>query len=84
MVMEIAEIKAVEEIEEVSNGEEAITTHQKDDSLVLDEISKAHISENDLRATEETDRVSNWVMDPLDDAPMKTINQLKELAIESL
>jgi len=57
----------------VSNGEEVITTHQEDEGLVLDEISKVHVSENDLGVTEETDRVSEWVMDPLDDAPTKTI-----------
>ena len=57
----------------VSNGEEVITTHQEDEGLVLDEISKVHVSENDLGVTEETDRVSEWVMDPLDDAHMKTI-----------
>jgi len=50
---------------------------------VLDEISEAHIFENDL-GVKETDRVSEWVMDSLDDAPMKTIDQLKELATESL
>jgi len=84
VVTEIAEIKAVKEIEEVSNGKEVITTHQEDDSLVLDEISKAYISKNDLGVTEETDRVSEWIMDLLDDAPMKTIDQLEELAMESL
>jgi len=57
----------------VSNGEEVITTHQEDEGLVLDEISKVHVSENDLGVTEETDRVSEWVMGPLDDAPTKTI-----------
>ncbi len=84
VVTEIAEIKAVKEIEEVSNGKEVITTHQEDDSLVLNEISKAYISKNDLGVTEETDRVSEWIMDLLDDAPMKTIDQLEELAMESL
>ena len=68
----------------LSNGEEVITIHQEDEGLVLDEISKAHISENDLGATKETDRVSEWVMDPLNDAPTKTMGQLEELAVESL
>ena len=53
-------------------------------SNTIDEISKVHISENDLGVTEETDRVSEWVIDPLDDAPTKTIDQLKELAMENL
>jgi len=34
--------------------------------------------------TEEMDRVSEWVMDPLDDAPTKTMDQFKELAMENL
>jgi len=59
-------------------------THQENQGLVLDEISKVHISENDLRVTEEMDRVSEWVMDPLDDAPTKTMDQFKELAMENL
>ena len=59
-------------------------THQENQGLVLDEISKVHISENDLEVTEETDRVSKWVMDPLDDAPTKIMDQLKELVMENL
>jgi len=49
-------------------------THQENQGLVLDEISKVHISENDLEVTEETDRVSKWVIDPLDDAPTKIMD----------
>jgi len=69
---------------EISSGEEAITTHQQDDGLALGEVSEVHISEINLGATAEMDRVSEWVMDPLDDAPTKTMGQLEELAIESL
>ena len=59
-------------------------THQEDQGLVLDEISEVYISENDLGVTEEMDRVSEWVTDPLDDAPIKTMDQLKELVMENL
>jgi len=83
-ITEILEIDAIADTMEVSSGEEVITTHQEDEGLILDKISEAHISENDLGATEETDRVSKWVMDPLDDAPTKTMGQLEELAVESL
>jgi hypothetical protein len=83
-IAEILEIDAIADTVDVSSGEEAITTHRENEGLVLDEISEAHISENDLGATKETDRVSEWVMDPLDDAPTKMMGQLEELAVESL
>jgi hypothetical protein len=40
---------------------------------MLDEISKAYISKNNL-GVEETDRVSKWVMDLLDDITIKIID----------
>jgi hypothetical protein len=83
-IAEIMQIDAIADIVEVSSSEEAITTHQPDDGLAMSEISKVHIDEIDVGATEEMDRVSEWVMDPLDDAPMKTMGQLEELAMESL
>ena len=78
------EIDTIADIVEVSSSEEAITTHQPNKGLALGEISKVHIDEVDVEAAEETDRVSEWIMDPLDDTPMKTMAQLKELAMESL
>jgi len=78
------EIDATVDIVDISSSEEAITTHQPDDGLALGEVSKVHISEINLGATEETDRVSEWVMDPLDDTPTKTMGQLEELAMEGL
>ena len=69
---------------EISSGEEAITTHQQDDGLALGEVSEVHISEINLGATAEMDRVSEWVMDPLDNMPMKTMGQLEELVMEGL
>ena len=83
-IAEILEINAIADTVEASSGEEVITTHQEDKGLILDEISEVHISENNLGATEETDRVSEWVMDPLNDMPTKTMGQLEELAVESL
>jgi hypothetical protein len=78
------EINTIVDIVEVSSGEEAITTHQPDEGLALGEISKVHIDEVDVEVAEEMDRVSEWIMDPLDDAPMKTMGQLEELVMESL
>jgi hypothetical protein len=83
-IAEILEIDAIADTVDVSSSEEVITTHQENEGLILDEISEAHISENDLGATKETDRVSEWVIDPLNDAPTKTMGQLEELAVESL
>ena len=83
---EIMEIDATADIVEVSSSKEVITTHWLDDGLALNEVSEVHISEIDLGATEETDRVSEWVMDPLDNTPTptKTMGQLEELAMEGL
>jgi hypothetical protein len=83
-IAEILEIDAIADTVDVSSGEEAITTHQENEGLVLDEISEAHISDNDLGATKETDRVTEWVMDPLNDVPTKTMGQPEEPAVESL
>ena len=78
------QINTVADIVEVSSGEDAITTHQPDDGLAPSEVSEVHIDEIDDAAAEETDRVSEWVMDPLDDMPTKTMGQLEELAMEGL
>jgi hypothetical protein len=77
------QINTVMDIVEFSSGEEAITTHQPDDGLAPSEVSKVHIDEIDDAATE-TDRVSEWAMDPLDDMPIKTMGQLEELVMEGL
>jgi hypothetical protein len=78
------EIDTIVDIMEVSSSEEAITTHQPDNELALGEISEVQNDEVNVEVAEETDRVSEWIMDPLDDAPMKTMGQLEELAMESL
>jgi len=83
-IAKVVEINTIADIVEVSSGEEAITTHQPDEGLALGEISEVHIDEVDVEAAEETDRVSEWIMDPLDDMPMKTMGQLEELVMESL
>ena len=67
------QINTVADIVEVSSGEDAITTHQPDDGLAPSEVSEVHIDEIDDAAAEETDRVSEWVMDPLDNMPTKTM-----------
>jgi hypothetical protein len=72
------------DIVEVSSSEEAITTHQPDDGLALGEISKVHIDQGNVKEAEVMERVSEWIMDPLDDVPMKTMGQLEELVMESL
>jgi len=83
-IAEILKIDAIADTVEASRGEEVITTHQEDEGLILNEISEVHISENDLGATKETDRVTEWVMDPLNDVPTKTMGQPEEPAVESL
>ena len=78
------QINTIADIMEVSSGEEVIITHQPDDELALSEVSKVHINEISDAATEEMDRVSEWVMDPLDNMPTKTMGQLEELVMEGL
>ena len=72
-IAEIMQINTIADIMEVSSGEKVITTHQPDDGLAPSEVSKVHIDEISDAVTEEMDRVSEWVMDPLDNMPTKTM-----------
>jgi len=72
-IAEIMEIDTIVDIVKVSSSKEAITTHQPDDKLALGEIFEVNIDEVNVKVAEETNRVSEWIIDSLDDAPMKTM-----------
>jgi hypothetical protein len=80
---ESEESEEIAEIAEISDTEE----DQAEDgtvSNVLDDIKGIEIADKSLLITEETDGVSEWVMDLLDDAPSKSMAQLEEMALDGL